>query len=411
MITREQINELADFEDPSCCALSFYFQPPAPRNKAHKEEAILTKDLAREALLQIEGNGKSGTGRADLERIVRLSQELRGNGARGKAVFACGAQNFWREYDLPAQQGGSQIVVNRHFHLKPLAQLLGAFPPLGIVLVDRHRARVFDLRFGELSERVDLFHPLTRRGRSDGFMGYDGGHAERRVEDETLHHFKLVAETVKEAIEKGTFEKWILGCQETNWPPIEAQLHSYAAQKLLGRFNCEVGHANLEEVRAQAERVFAESQEKRCHELMEETLNQARSGRRGVSGLRRVLNALEMGEVQTLFLGEKYHAQAVECAGCGHLDAHLVNACPVCGRPTRKVVEVGEALLPRVIRRKVELFYVKDDAEFDKVGNIAALLRFRVEGTRERSVVQAPRKPAQSRREGLVGRYRGLASG
>ena len=50
MITREQIHELAQFEDQPGCAMSFYFQPAAPRNKAHKEEAILTKDLAREAL-------------------------------------------------------------------------------------------------------------------------------------------------------------------------------------------------------------------------------------------------------------------------------------------------------------------------------------------------------------------------
>ncbi len=411
MITREQINELAEFEDAAGCALSFYFQPPAPRNKAHKEEAIVTKDLAREALRQIEGNGKSESARADLERIVRLSQELRGNGAHGKAVFACAASNFWREYDLPARLGGSELVANRRFHLRPLAQLLGALPTLGIVLVDRHRARLFDLRLSELSERLDLFHPRTRRGRGDGFMGYDAGHAERRVEDETLHHFKLVAETIKEAIDKGTFEKWILGCQEANWPPLEAQLHSYAAQKLLGRFNSEVAHANPEEVRTQAERILAEVQEKRCRELMEETLNQARAGGRGVTGLRRVLNALEMGEVQTLFVGQNYHAQAVECAGCGHLDAHLVIACPVCGRPTRKVVDVGEALLPWVIRRNVELFYVKDDGEFDKVGNIAALLRFRVEATNVRSIEHVPPKPARGRRDGLVGRYRGLARG
>jgi len=30
-----------------------------------------------------------------------------------------------------------------------------------------------------------------------------------------------------------------------------------------------------------------------------------------------------------------------------------------------------------LIRRDIETFYVKDDPEFDKVGNIAALLRFR----------------------------------
>src|SRR5579863_2017485 len=417
MITREQINELAQFEDQASCALSFYFQPAPPRNKAHKEDAILTKDLAREAMRHLEGSSKCESARADLDRIVRLSQEyrnngVRGNGVRAKAIFACSGQNFWREYDIPAQLGGTQLLADRHFHLKPLAQILGAFPSLGIVLVDRHRARLFDLRLGELTEREGFFHPLSRRGRSDGFGGYDGGHAQRRVEDEVRHHFKFVADFIKEALEKGMFEKWILGCQETHWPQIETQLHSYASQKLLGRFSAEVAHASLDEIRSQAERIFAESQERRCREILGEAVSQARANGRGVTGLRRVLNSLETGEVQTLFVGQNYHSQAVECAGCGHLDAHLVNFCPVCGRETRQVVDVSEAILPAVIRHNIELFYVKDDPEFDKVGNIAALLRFRSEQNNNvRSISEAPLNPAYSRKQGQVGRYRGMASG
>jgi peptide chain release factor subunit 1 len=430
MITREQIHELAEFEDQSACALSFYFQPTPPRNKAHKEEAILTKDLAREALRRLESQSKSNSksnssskdkfesARADLDRIVRLSQDLRGNGMRGngaraKAVFACSAHGFWREYDLPAQLSGTQLLVNRHFHLKPLAQLLGAFPSLGIVLVDRHRARLFDLRLGELTEREGFFHPLTRRGRGDGFAGYDGGHAERRVADEARQHFKFVAEFFKDALDKGMFEKWIVGCQEAHWTQFEPQLHPYVAQKLLGRFSADVAHVSREEIRSQADRIFTEAQTKRCQEAMREAINQARHQARGVTGLRRVLNSLELGEVQTLLVGQSYHSQAVECTGCGHLDAHLVNFCPVCGRETREVVDVGEAILPWVIRRDIELFYVKDDPDFDKVGNIAALLRFRSEqnSNNVRSIADVPPNPSLSRRPGLVGRYRGLASG
>jgi len=411
MITREQINELAQFEDNTSCALSFYFQPAPPRNKAHKGEAILTKDLARDALRQVETQGKNESARSDLDRIVQLSRDLRGNGVHAKAVFACSAQGFWREYDLPAQLSGTQLLINRHFLLKPLAQLLGSFPNLGVVLVDRHRARVFELRLGELTEREGFFHSLSRRGRGDGFAGYDGGHAQRRVEDEALHHYKFVADFIKDALDKGMFEKWVLGCQEIHRPQIEAQLHSYASQKLLGRFSAEVAHASAEEVRANAERIFVESQEKRCEELVRETIDQARGNGRGVTGLRRVLRSLESGEVQTLLLGQNYHSQAVECAGCGHLDAHLISFCPVCGRETRQVVDVAEAILPTVIRRNIELFYVKDNAEFDKIGNVAALLRFRSEQNKNvRSVFQAPNS-AYGRKEGLVGRYRGLASG
>jgi len=378
-ITREQIRELAEFQDQKSCAVSFYFQPSAPRNKAHKEDTILIKDLAREAMRHLESKEAKDCARADIERVVRLSTELRSNGTHGKAVYACASQNLWREYELPATLPGTQLFVDRHFHLKPIAHLLGASPLLGVVLVDRHRARIFDLRLGELTERDDLFHPLSRRGRSDGFAGYDGGHAQRRVEDETRQHFKNVAALLKELLEKGIFEKWILACQDAHRSMFEPQLHPYVSQALIGRFHADLGHVTRDEIRSHAQQILEHWQNDRKHELVSQTLTQARSNARGVTGLRRVLRSLELGEVQTLLLGENLQAHAVECTGCGHIDAHLVSYCPVCGRATQEIVDVGEAILPWVIRRDVETFYVKDDPEFDAVGNIAALLRFRSE--------------------------------
>jgi hypothetical protein len=79
----------------------------------------------------------------------------------------------------------------------------------------------------------------------------------------------------------------------------------------------------------------------------------------------------------------------VECTRCGHIDAHLVSFCPVCGHATQEIVDVGEAILPWVVRRDIETFYVKDDPEFDKVGNIAALLRFRSEKVQPISMAAA----------------------
>src|SRR6202451_3999365 len=106
-ITREQLRELAEFQDTNSGAVSFYFQPSTPRNKAHKEDTILIKDLVREALHRLEGKShesgdkdnkkKKDAARADLDRVVRLSGELRSNGTHAKGVFACAAQNIWRE--------------------------------------------------------------------------------------------------------------------------------------------------------------------------------------------------------------------------------------------------------------------------------------------------------------------------
>ena len=407
--TRDQVRELAELHDSQSCAVSFYFQPATPRNKAHKGETILIKDLVRDALRKLENQGKKDCGRTDLERIVRVSGELRSNGTHAKAIFACSAQNFWREYELPAHLPGTTLFVDRRFHLKPLAHLLGAFPRVGVVLVDRHRARLFDLRLGELTEREDLFHPLPRRGRSDGFAGYDAGHAQRRVDDEARHHFKNVAEVLKESIEKGVIEKWILGCLDVHLSLLEPQLHPYVSKALLGRFTADVGHISNDEIRSNGERLLAEWQDRRRRELVRQTLEQAQSNGRGVSGLRRVLRSLELGEVQTLLIGEQFQAHAVECFGCGHLDAHLVSFCPVCGKATHEIVDVGEAVLPAVIHRDIELFYVKSDPEFDRVGNIGALLRFRSDSNVQ-PIDSVSENQSPQRRAAYPGQLRRLAS-
>jgi hypothetical protein len=49
---------------------------------------------------------------------------------------------------------------------------------------------------------------------------------------------------------------------------------------------------------------------------------------------------------------------------------------------------VCDAIIPIAIRRDIELFYVKDD-EFDRAGNIAALLRFRADQSKGNLLVAA----------------------
>ncbi len=377
MITREDVRELAEFQGSGTdCAISFYFQPARPSNKSHREQAILAKDLVRQALREAEKNGRNGCARADLQRILDLTADWQGNSARAKAVFACGGRNIWREFELPPQLAKTQLFVNRRFHLNELAVVLGRQPRLRVAILNRHRARLFDLHLDEVKEHESLFHTLSRR-RGDGFLGYDAGHAERSVNDEVLHHFKNVAEVLKQGLEKGAFDQVIIGCPDIHWHDFEAHLHPYVRQRLLGRFAADVGKVSVEQVREQGERMLKESLTQHRHELVREALGQARSNGRGVTGLRRVLRSLEMGEVQTLLMAENYTAHAVECPSCGHLDAHMVRYCPVCGRGTEKLEDVCEALVPAAIRRDVELVYVEDEPEFENVGGIAALLRFR----------------------------------
>ena len=382
-MTRDEIRELAAFqadETKGACALSFYFQPDPPQDRSHRREAIVAKDLVKQALKSAAASGKNGSLHADLDRVLDLATNLRGS-ARGRAVFACSAQNFWKEYELPPQLGGTHIYLQPRFQLKPLAALLGAQPALAVAVVDRQRARFFDLRLDDLRERGAIVHMLSRSGSSYGFNGYEAGHAERRVSEEALQHFKAVAERLRTDFEKGIWERLIVGCQDASWSEFESNLHPYVKQRLIGRFSADVASVSNEEIRDHAAAVLKRWIEERASKKASEAVDFAKSNGRGVTGLRRVLRALETGEVQSIFLTENYSARAVECPHCGHLDARLAPSCVACGNLTRELADACDAIIPLAIRRDIELFYLKDHSELDSAGNIAALLRFRSDQT------------------------------
>ena len=383
MMTRDEIRELAAFqadETKGACALSFYFQPDPPQDRSHRREAIVAKDIVKQALKSAAASGKNGSLHADLDRVLDLATNLRGN-ARGKAVFACSAQNFWREYELPPHLGGTQIYLQPQFQLKPLAALLGAQPALCVVMLDRQRARFFDLRLDVLREHGAIVHMLSRSASSYGYNGYEAGHAERRVAEEALQHFKAVSERLRTDFERGAWERLIVGCHEVNWPEFESHLHPYVKQRLIGRFSADVASVSNEEIRDHAGALLNHWITERASTKVSEALEFAKGNGRGVAGLRRVLQALETGEVQTIFLTENYSARAVECPHCGHLDAHLVASCVACGRRTHELADVCDAIIPIAIRRNIELFYLKEHDGLDRAGNIAALLRFRSDQT------------------------------
>src|SRR5258708_27265960 len=154
----------------------------------------------------------------------------------------------------------------------------------------------------------------------------------------------------------------------------ESHFHPYVKQRLIGRFSADVASVSNEEIRDHAGALLKQWIPEQASTKASETLEFAKGNGRGVAGLRRVLQALEGGAVQTIFLTENYSARAVECPHCGHLDAHLIASCVACGHRTRELTDVCDAIIPIAIRRNIELFYLKDHGGLDRAGKIPALL-------------------------------------
>jgi peptide chain release factor subunit 1 len=379
MITREAIRELAEFESPEGCALTFYYQPDTPQNQSHREEAILVKDLVRDALRDAEKGGKNACARESLQRVFEMAERFHGNGGKAKAIFADSKHGVWREFDFPAWLDGTKLIVNRRFHLAPLVQVLDASPRVCVVALDRTKARLFDHNDGKVREMVDFFNELPRRGRSDGWAGYDGGHAERHVMNDAMQHFKFVADTLLDLHERGGFDQLLVACRDEQWPEIEPHLHPYLKQRLLGHFRADPAQVNEETLREQVDTFVEEHELNRRQGMVREVLGEAHRNARGAVGLRRVLRSLEIGEVQSLLIGERFKATGSECRNCGHLELRPSSDCAVCGQPTSEVNDLADAIIGRALRSGVEVLYIKEDEEFERAGHIGALLRFRAD--------------------------------
>ena len=114
-MTRDEIRELAAFqadESKGACALSFYLQPDPPQDRSHRREAIVAKDVVKQALKSAAASGKNGSLHADLDRVLDLATNLRGN-ARGRAVFACSATEFLERVRTASQS-------RQHLRLSPV---------------------------------------------------------------------------------------------------------------------------------------------------------------------------------------------------------------------------------------------------------------------------------------------------
>ena len=379
MITREEIREISEIYSPEGCLLTFYYQPETPFDKSHRHESIVVKDLVRAALADAERHGKNAFVRADLEKILAMADRLQGNGRQAKAIYTCSHRGIWREYDLPPLLARTELHVNSRFHLKPLAPVLDGPPRVLVALVDRTKARIFELEGDRVTEKQDFFNDLPRKGKSDGYAGYDAGHAERHELNDAMAHYKVVADFLQAYGQVSGCERIAIGCRDDVWAEIRPKLHTYTLERLVGQFRIDPKVASPQDVREKVDYLLAEEDGRHKLTMLRDVIGEASRNGRGALGLRRVLRSLEMGEIQTLLLEDRFAAPGVQCTNCSHIDINMSHTCGVCGQPTIGVEDIADPLIARAMASGVELLYVPANGDLDRVGRIAALLRFRAD--------------------------------
>ena len=161
-ITEDTIRDLATFKGKEPVTTCFLDVDGRRFLRQHQIEQELDSVL-RPA--RVEANGHRPAVTHDLDRIERF---VRGgfdrSNTRALAFFACRDPELWQVVPLSVPVR-SRVVVNDQPAVGELQAMVEQSGRLGVLLVDRQRARMFVFSLGELVEHQEAIDPLPTRGR------------------------------------------------------------------------------------------------------------------------------------------------------------------------------------------------------------------------------------------------------
>lgn len=375
MIPRDTLKKLAGIYSEQGTAISFYFKPETPQNKAHQAEPIIIKDKVRE-LLGSRSEISRSKASEDLERILKTSEELRINPAQ-KVIFACKEHDLWMDFNIDAAPE-TKLTMGKYFCLAPLFVGAQDEQRCCIVVLDRQKTRVFLMRGPEIIEQSEIIDDEPHEVRNTGTGG--SSKAERQREEPVKQHFKFIVDHLLHFFERNEFDQLILGTRDELWAELDPKLHSSLRQIMIGKFHADPGLIGIDAVREQARKILDERRSKETLELIETIYGESQRNGLGAVGLGNVMAAVERGEVETLLLGDQELGAGGECTNCGHLMADAVSKCEICSHDMRVFDNAAECLVRKIIvSNNVDLEILPNNPQLKGLGGVAAQLRFRAD--------------------------------
>ncbi len=298
---------------------------------------------------------------------------------KGIAVFSCKAEGFFRTVSLgvPVRD---QIFTGNQFAIKPLADIFDLYGGYGVILVDRQGARVFHFHLGDLVEQEGVLGELvkhTKRGGASSIAGQRGGTAgQTNYEDEVVErNMKEIAAFATHFFEEKHIRRIVIGGTDDNIALFKTQLPKAWQSLIIGTFAMSMT-ATHAEVLSKSMQIGKEAEASRDLQMVRTVIGRAAKHAGAEIGLENTFQAVSQSRVQTLVVSEGFHQSAHRCTGCGRLTLHSNPKCKYCGGKIVPVNDGVELAVNEVMRSGGEVEVVRTNPDFEKAGNIGAILRY-----------------------------------
>lgn len=381
-ITRREVEELGALRSDQWPVVSLYLRV----DKEHVTDdhySIRLKNLLRELEQTKEQIGLTRAQAVavdeDIERIREFFRDHGDEFGQGVALFASSRAGLWRVYHVPREVGNEADLDFRPV-IGRLVRVVESFEPVCTCLISRDRARIFTGHlavFREVAVRLDEEVPGQH-----GQGGWSQARFARHIEEHVRQHFQRVGQVLFQLFEQEPFRFLIVAGPDEVVRDFVDGLHPYLRERYVGSFNC-LMEATTKQVQEETKRIISAWQRQERERYLDLVLEEALSQDMAVVGLDRVVEVVQIRNVNALVIDDSLSVPGKYCLRCGALQAigSDVSECQFCGGPVRARQNIVPEVYAEAYRQNANLVFITEPDLRERLqpyGGVGAILRYRI---------------------------------
>lgn len=309
---------------------------------------------------------------AEMSRIVRFVRAgVDRSQARGLAIFACGSDDLFEVIPLP-NAVASRVIVSSSPAVGPLELAIEEHERVAALLVDRQRARLLVIDWGEVVEHTELIDALPRGIDAAGTKSRGDARATQAAF--TAAHARRAAQAAWDLFQRSGFERLALAGPDEVMVELDRQLHPYLRERIVGRMAGLAVAAPDEEVRRATVALARDAERAQEAELVGRLRDGAAAARRAAVGLEATLAAVHAHRADVIVVSHGFAREGWRCRSCGCL-ALRGRMCR-CGSEMDEVEDVVAEAVDDALADGCRVVVCVESADLDVLGRIGAFLRY-----------------------------------
>jgi len=382
MEMRSEIKKLARIEEGPYPFLSLYLNTKWDDEQQRERIRLFTKNQLKKGYDQLKE--REDWRKFFIEDQQQIEKHVEGlvrraydEGVNGFVIFSCSGAGTFLTYPsiVPFE---NEFFLSDLPTLRPLVRLSSQYQSTLVVMVETDSAKLFEISLeGMMAESsIESYVP----GRHD-----QGGWAQmryqRHIKDHMDRHHKEVAEHITELFDSGKWKRVVLIGQDRIIANFKAFLPERVKLSIADTFSVDFSEERSKVLRRVFERLLLKEKEE-VHHQIQELMERAYKGGVATFGLNGTLEALNGGQVHTLYLLTSFSLLGGRCRQCGslsltHSPGGLSFSCPFCKGKT-KTVDLAEEMMRSALRQDGEVQWVEENGVLRGNDGVGALLRFRL---------------------------------